>query len=96
MTAVTGSAAHWDGAYDLGDMTRSWFQDWPNQSLGMFEAAGVCSADSVIDVGGGASTLVDALLTRGFADVTVLDILAAGLGAARHLWVRVPGESAGC
>jgi hypothetical protein len=41
----------------------------------------------MIDVGGGASTLVHALLTRGFADVTALDISAAGLGI---VWVRVP------
>lgn len=48
-----------------------------------FDAAGVGSADNVIDVGGG-SRLVDALLIRGFADVTVLDISAAGLRTAQH------------
>jgi hypothetical protein len=84
MTGATGSAAHWDSAYDLGDATRSWFQDSPVQSLHMFDAADVGSADSVIDVGGGASTVADALLMRGFADLTVLDISAAGLRTAQQ------------
>src|SRR5919108_5404467 len=77
-------AAHWDDAYAQGDATRSWFQSAPVMSLRMLDAAGVAAADSVIDVGGGASPLAGALLERGFADVTVLDISAAALGYARQ------------
>ena len=77
------AAEHWDSAYTEGDRTRSWFQTEPTESLRMFDACGVTSADSVIDVGGGASTLVDALLARGFAELTVLDVSAAGLRAAQ-------------
>jgi trans-aconitate methyltransferase len=40
--------------------------------------------DSVVDVGGGASILVDELLDRGFSDLTVLDISVSGLKAARQ------------
>jgi trans-aconitate methyltransferase len=50
----------------------------------MLDAAGVTPSASVIDAGGGASTLADALLERGFADVTVLDVSSAGLKAARE------------
>ena len=78
------AAAHWDGAYALGDTTRSWFQDQPRVSLRMFDAAAVSPSDGVIDVGGGASTLVDALLERGFADITVLDISTTGLHTAQQ------------
>lgn len=53
-------------------------------SLRMLDAAGVTAADSLIDVGGGASVLAGALLDRGFGDVTVLDISAAALGYARE------------
>lgn len=53
-------------------------------SLQMLDAAGVTPADSVIDVGGGASVLAGALLGRGFADVTVLDISATAIGYARR------------
>jgi hypothetical protein len=83
MANRAGSASHWNRAYALGDTTRSWFQDNPDQSLHMFDTAGVTNSDSVIDVGGGASVLVDVLISRGFRDVTVLDISANGLDTAK-------------
>lgn len=77
-------AAHWDEAYAQGEATRSWFQQQPDMSLRMLDAAGVLPADSVIDVGGGASALAGVLLGRGFADITVLDVSAVGIRAARQ------------
>jgi SAM-dependent methyltransferase len=77
-------AGHWDHAYAQGAGTRSWFQPQPAMSLQMLDAAGVSAGDSVIDVGGGAAPLADALLGRGFADVTVLDISAAGMRYAQR------------
>jgi trans-aconitate methyltransferase len=77
------AAAHWDAAYAQGDDTRSWFEEHPGMSLRMLGAAGVSAADAVIDVGGGASPLAGALLDRGFGDLTVLDISAAGMQHAR-------------
>ena len=53
-------------------------------SLTMFDAAGITAGASVIDVGGGASPLAGALLERGFGDVTVLDVSAAGMAYARE------------
>jgi trans-aconitate methyltransferase len=82
--AGTGTASHWDDAYAHGDATRSWFQRQPVMSLRMLDAAGVTPDDSVIDVGGGASALVDVLLDRGFADVTVLDISQTAIRHARE------------
>ena len=77
------AADHWDRAYREGERTRSWFESEPVGSLRMFQLAGVSPADGVIDAGGGASTLVDALLERGFDDVTVLDVSATGIQAAQ-------------
>jgi trans-aconitate methyltransferase len=77
------AAAHWDAAYAQGDQTRSWFEELPYMSLRMLDSAGVSAADAVIDVGGGASPLSGALLDRGFRDLTVLDISAAGMQHAR-------------
>jgi hypothetical protein len=58
-------------------------------SLAMLERAGITAADSVIDVGGGASPLAGALLGRGFRDITVLDISAAAIQLAwRRLGTR--------
>jgi len=85
------AADHWDRAYREGERTRSWFESEPVGSLRMFQLAGVSPADGVIDAGGGASTLVDALLERGFDDVTVLDVSATGIQAAQ----RRLGPSAG-
>jgi SAM-dependent methyltransferase len=84
MAAEPGWAARWDEVYAQGDTTCSWYQDAPEMSLRMLDAAGVTPADSVIDVGGGASPLAGALLERGFGDVTVLDISAAAMEHARR------------
>ncbi len=84
MAAEPDLAARWDDAYAQGDATRSWFQATSAMSLRMLDAAGVTAADSLIDVGGGASPLAGALLERGFHDVTVLDISAVALRHARQ------------
>jgi SAM-dependent methyltransferase len=84
MASEPALAGHWDDAYARGDASRSWFQPEPVLSLRMLDAAGVTAAGSLIDVGGGASTLAAALLERGFRDLTVLDISAAGMEHARR------------
>ena len=78
-----GTAGYWDRAYANGDRTRSWFQHYPGASLRMLDAAGVTPPDSVIDIGGGASSLTDTLLQRGHNDLTVLDVSAAALRIAQ-------------
>ena len=78
-----GTAQRWDGAYEHGDATCSWYQERPSRSMAMFERAGVTPEDSVIDVGGGAARLVDELVGRRFCDLTVLDVSEVGLGHAR-------------
>jgi|GEM_PF-788405 len=77
------AAVHWDAAYAQGDDTRSWYEEHPAMSLRMLSSAGISAADALIDVGGGASPLTGALLDRGFGDLTVLDISAAGMQHAR-------------
>jgi len=77
--------AHWDRVWaERSETETSWFQDHPAISLALIERAGVRAGDPVIDVGGGASRLVDHLLERGFTDLTVLDISAAGLAQAQR------------
>ena len=53
-------------------------------SLGMFDQLGVTPRDSVIDIGGGASRLVDHLLEQGHTDVAVLDLSAVALREAQR------------
>ena len=92
VTIDGGLASHWEALYASGDTKRSWFQAAPRFSLKMFAAAGVSASDSVIDVGGGASTLVDALVGCGFSDVTVLDISEASLRLAQKRSVADAGR----
>jgi SAM-dependent methyltransferase len=76
--------AHWEGVYTKkAEHELSWFQENPAPSLDLMAQVGATSASAVIDVGGGASRLVDNLLGRGFRDVTVLDLSEAALEAAK-------------
>ena len=61
----------------------SWFQESPAPSLELIELAKPTPDAAIVDIGGGASILVDTLLKRGFGDVTVLDLSEAALAAAK-------------
>ncbi len=75
---------HWEGVYrGKVEEAFSWFQLCPELSLALIQGLGIGKSDAVIDIGGGASRLADALLEEGFSDVTVLDIAASGLETAR-------------
>jgi SAM-dependent methyltransferase len=62
----------------------SWYQANPEYSLALLDAAGATRDSRIVDVGGGASRLVDCLLDQGFADLTVLDIAQGALVRARQ------------
>jgi len=76
--------SHWELVYATNDPTDvSWYQGAPERSLQIIAATGVGSDAAIIDVGGGASTLVDNLLDTGFDDITVLDVASAALAHSR-------------
>ena len=71
---------HWEEIYENKRTTDvSWFAPHLTASLELIDSAKLNSGAAIIDVGGGASTLVDDLLARGFTNITVLDISAAAL-----------------
>jgi SAM-dependent methyltransferase len=73
---------HWEQVYTTKPTDGvSWFQEHAELSLRLIRETGV--SGSIIDVGGGASTLVDDLLNEGYRDPTVLDVSGAALAAAR-------------
>jgi SAM-dependent methyltransferase len=77
--------AHWESVYtSKGENEVSWFQESPAPSSDLIVQAGATHASAIIDIGGGASRLVDYLVEQGFEDVTVLDLSAAALEAARR------------
>ncbi len=85
--------AHWDTVYATKHPESvSWFRPHLERSLAFLDAARLDRTAAVIDVGGGASTLVDDLLERGYSNLTVLDLSEAALEAAR---IRLGGRAAG-
>ena len=76
--------SHWENVYSTkGESEVSWFQEDPAPSLELIALAGLSAGASIIDIGGGASRLVDILVERNVGRVTVLDISAAALDAAK-------------
>jgi len=75
---------HWEDVYVAKRVQEtSWHQDVPGPSLDMIATAAGGRKPALIDVGGGASLLVDFLLDQGFEELTVLDISGRALEQAR-------------
>lgn len=76
--------AHWDSAYQSkGEAGVSWFEDTPAVSLDLIRKYVTLASSSLIDIGGGVSRLVDALLDEGMTTITVLDLSPVALDAAK-------------
>src|SRR3954471_5677130 len=76
---------HWDNVYSTKASAEvSWYQPVPAISLSLIHASRAGLDTKIIDVGGGASTLVDHLLELGFRDLTVLDLSATALERSRR------------
>jgi 2-polyprenyl-3-methyl-5-hydroxy-6-metoxy-1,4-benzoquinol methylase len=66
---------YWEKIYRTkAPETVSWYRSHLETSLNLIERAAGGHSASIIDVGGGESTLVDDLLARGYQNITVLDI----------------------
>jgi hypothetical protein len=81
---MSGTKEHWDQTYQSHDEAQlSWFQDTPSLSLEWIERSAPSKNAPIVDVGGGASRLVDALIARGYCDLSVLDISEPALDRSR-------------
>jgi SAM-dependent methyltransferase len=77
--------AHWEMIYRTKRPHEvSWFQREATISLALIRRVAPDLAARIIDVGGGASTLVDGLVTAGYRGVTVLDLSPSALELARQ------------
>lgn len=75
---------HWEHVYkNKSPLEVSWYQREPTLSLKLIENAEVDKSQPIIDVGGGASTLVDHLIDEGYEKIAVLDISERALHASR-------------
>jgi 2-polyprenyl-3-methyl-5-hydroxy-6-metoxy-1,4-benzoquinol methylase len=76
---------HWQNLYRTRKADSvSWYRQHLEVSLELLSWAGLSVSSRLIDVGGGASTLVDDLLERGLRDVSVLDVSEQALALAQH------------
>ncbi len=76
---------HWGKVYtSKAPEAVGWYQERAQMSLDLIKATGLGTDAASIDVGGGASRLVDDLVAGGYVDLTVLDLSAAALNAARQ------------
>ncbi len=91
MTALERQT-HWQNVYQTkGERDVSWFQETPTISLDLIRATGVGPDASIIDIGGGASRLVDALIAEEFHSLSVLDVSEKALATSRE---RLGAEAA--
>lgn len=78
-------STHWESVYRTKDSTSvSWFKQHLDVSLRLLKQAGINTQSRVIDVGAGASTLVDDLLDLGIRNITALDLSAESLEIAKR------------
>ena len=76
---------HWQHIYETKTPTQvSWYQEHAQYSLQFIQNTGVQKTGQIIDIGGGASTLLDDLLMAGFQQVSVLDVSGYALQLARE------------
>ncbi|MEO7426657.1 MAG: class I SAM-dependent methyltransferase [Fibrobacteria bacterium] len=75
---------HWENIYTTKDHTQvSWYAAHVSSTLDLFTDAQLDKDSRIIDVGGGASTLADDLLDKGYGNLSVLDISSTALDIAR-------------
>lgn len=75
---------HWENIYKIKSSSDvSWYQPHLEKSLELILELGIPKDSGIIDVGGGASTLPDDLLSEGFSNITVLDISGEALEVSK-------------
>lgn len=75
---------HWDTAYKDKSIDRlGWYEEIPNPSLGLIKSLNLSHYAEIINVGTGASTLIEHLLEEGFQNITVNDISSVALETLR-------------
>jgi SAM-dependent methyltransferase len=81
---VTDKQTHWEKIYsEKAPDDVSWYREHLETSLELIELAAPARVASIIDVGGGESTLVDDLLAHGYKDVTVFDVSQTAIDVSK-------------
>jgi 2-polyprenyl-3-methyl-5-hydroxy-6-metoxy-1,4-benzoquinol methylase len=81
---ATTKKEHWENIYCTKQENEvSWFQQYPKTSMDFVQLFSLRKDSKIIDIGGGDSHFVDALLEAEFTDITVLDISAKAIERAK-------------
>ena len=81
---MTNNKAHWENVFSTKSQNEvSWTQDYPKTSIDYIETLRLSKSSNIIDIGGGDSNLVDALLEKGYENIWVLDISETALEKAK-------------
>ncbi len=75
--------SHWQKVYEKPEREFSWYQSYPETSVRLIRESNTRLDDPIIDIGGGDSHLVDALLQLGYSNLSVLDISALAIERAK-------------
>ena len=76
---------HWENIYNTkNEQEVSWFQEYPKTSMKFIELINLPLNANIIDIGGGDSHFVDALLDKGYSNIYVLDISANAIERAKR------------
>lgn len=76
---------HWENIYtNRAETEVSWFQPHAESSMALIRETELSPSASIIDVGGGASTLADDIVEVGYTDLTVLDLSGTALATAKQ------------
>lgn len=91
---MAGLRDHWNDIYSTKSVDEvSWYQEVPTMSLDLMATADLAAGHRVVDVGAGASTLVDNLLDFGHTDVVLVDLAAAALAITQQRLGERPAVS---
>ena len=72
---MVDNKAHWERIYQKRSPQQlGWYEETPTNSLQLIRNSGILKHDAILDVGGGASTLVDSLHHAGYSNLSVMDI----------------------
>ena len=76
---------HWEQVYaNKASNAVSWFQERADGSMRLIHLTNIGKDATIIDVGGGASTLIDNLLLENYSNLTVLDLSAKALDKSKQ------------
>ncbi|WP_348797307.1 class I SAM-dependent methyltransferase [Flavobacterium adhaerens] len=77
--------SHWENVFTTKNPNEvSWTQEYPTSSINYLESLNLSKTANIIDIGGGDSNFVDALLEKGYQNIWVLDISAVALEKAKN------------